>query len=127
MPKISPKKSFIKPSLFILNPDEKFPKKISFNKEAHDLLILDNSDSDNNSSDLELSEEENENKNVLNDKEETKNNINEEINNKNFNSKQKEFISNLNNSREIINDNSLDNECNNKPLSIFDVLSMNYK
>ena len=107
VPKILPKKSFCKPSLFVLNPDEKFLKKFTLNQIEHNLLILDNSDSDSddddhNSSNLESIDEENKNQN------------------------QNEVE--IKKDEEIINNDSTNDESNSdKYLSIFDVISTNYK
>ena len=127
VPKILPKKSFCKPSLFVLNPDEKFLKKFTLNQIEHNLLILDNSDSDSddddhNSSNLESLDEENKNKN----QNEVEIKKDEEIINNN--SKQK-IESDINkNNEEIINNDSTNDESNSdKYLSIFDVISTNYK
>ena len=129
VPKILPKKSFCKPSLFVLNPDEKFLKKFTLNQIEHNLLILDNSDSDSdnddddhNSSNLESIDEENKNKN----QNEVEIKKDEEIINNN--SKQK-IESDINkNNEEIINNDSTNDESNSdKYLSIFDVISTNYK
>ena len=122
VPKILPKKSFCKPSLFVLNPDEKYLKKLSQNQIEHNLFILDSSDSEHNSSNLESLDEENKSKEqnkLENDKDE------KIINN---NSKEK-FESDINkNNNEIINNDSTNDESNcEKHLSIFDVISMNYK
>ena len=124
VPKILPKKSFCKPSLFVLNPDEKFLKKFSQNQIEHNLLILDNSDSDSddehNSSNLESLDDENQNQNKVEIKKDE-----DIINN---NSKQK-IESDINkNNEEIINNDSTNDESNSdKYLSIFDVISTNYK
>ena len=129
VPKILPKKSFCKPSLFVLNPDEKFLKKFTLNQIEHNLLILDNSDSDSdnddddhNSSNLESIDEENKNQN----QNEVEIKKDEEIINNN--SKQK-IESDINkNNEEIINNDSTNDESNSdKYLSIFDVISTNYK
>ena len=127
VPKILPKKSFCKPSLFVLNPDEKFLKKFTLNQIEHNLLILDNSDSDSddddhNSSNLESLDEENKNQN----QNEVEIKKDEEIINNN--SKQK-IESDINkNNEEIINNDSTNDESNSdKYLSIFDVISTNYK
>ena len=111
VPKILPKKSFCKPSLFVLNPDEKFLKKFTLNQIEHNLLVLDNSDSDSddddhNSSNLESLDEE-----IINN-----------------NSKQKiESDINKNNEEFINNDSTNDESNSDKYLSIFDVISTNYK
>ena len=129
VPKILPKKSFCKPSLFVLNPDEKFLKKFTLNQIEHNLLILDNSDSDSdnddddhNSSNLESIDEENKNQN----QNEVEIKKDEEIINNN--SKQK-IESDINkNNEEIINNDSTNDESNSdKYLSIFDVISTNYQ
>ena len=127
VPKILPKKSFCKPSLFVLNPDEKFLKKFTLNQIEHNLLVLDNSDSDSddddhNSSNLESLDEENKNQN----QNEVEIKKDEEIINNN--SKQK-IESDINkNNEEIINNDSTNDESNSdKYLSIFDVISTNYK
>ena len=129
VPKILPKKSFCKPSLFVLNPDENFLKKFTLNQIEHNLLILDNSDSDSdnddddhNSSNLESIDEENKNQN----QNEVEIKKDEEIINNN--SKQK-IESDINkNNEEIINNDSTNDESNSdKYLSIFDVISTNYK
>ena len=129
VPKILPKKSFCKPSLFVLNPDEKFLKKFTLNQIEHNLLILDNSDSDSdnddddhNSSNLESIDEENKNKN----QNEVEIKKDEEIINNN--SKQKiESDINKNNEEFINNDSTNDESNSDKYLSIFDVISTNYK
>ena len=122
VPKILPKKSFCKPSLFVLNPDEKYLKKLSQNQIEHNLFILDSSDSDDNSSNLESLDEENKSK----DQNKLENEKDEKIINNN--SKEK-FESDINkNNNEIINNDSTNDESNcEKHLSIFDVISMNYK
>ena len=122
VPKILPKKSFCKPSLFVLNPDEKYLKKLSQNQIEHNLFILDSSDSDDNSSNLESLDEGNKSK----DQNKLENEKDEKIINNN--SKEK-FESDINkNNNEIINNDSINDESNcEKQLSIFDVISMNYK
>ena len=122
VPKILPKKSFCKPSLFVLNPDEKYLKKLSQNQIEHNLFILDSSDSDDNSSNLESLDEENKSK----DQNKLENEKDEKIINNN--SKEK-FESDINkNNNEIFNNDSTKDESNyEKQLSIFDVISMNYK
>ena len=108
-PKILPKKSFCKPSFFILNPEEKFKKKLSQKDFEYNLVIYKESHSSENSSDLDsLSEE----KKDENQKDELNSKKDSDIN----------VINNINN--EIISkDNSINENC----LSIFDVLSMNNK
>ena len=135
VPKILPKKSFLKPSLFVLNPDDIFPKKLSQNQMEHNLLVLDNSDSDSddNSSDLESSDENFDEKNTDNtdkdiiekDVNNTKNKSNEEL--MDNNSKQEFESFNDNNNKVINNGSNSDANNGNNYLSIFDVLSKNYK
>ena len=135
VPKILPKKSFLKPSLFLLNPDDIFPKKLSHNQMEHNLLVLDNSDSDSddNSSDLESSDENFDEKNTDNtdkdiiekDINDTKNKSNEEL--MDNNSKQEFESFNDNNNKVINNDSNSDTNNGNNYLSILDVLSRNYK
>ena len=130
VPKISPKKSAFKPSLFVLNPDDD-NKKIPQNFIEHNLKFLDNSDSDSDSDDnsfnsnssIECDSNE-KNKNDI-DKEKIKD-PDEELTKANSN---QEFESINDNNNEVINNDSNfdDNEGNNKYLSIFEVLSMNYK
>ena len=126
VPRILPKKSFCKPSLFILNPDERYVKKLSSNQLDHNLIILSDSDSDENLSNLDSLGEEHLNKN-----EKLKEGINNEPSNEIIdNNSKKDTNSNSDNNinNENINSNSIDEEYNNgKYLSILDVLSMNSK
>jgi hypothetical protein len=135
VPRISPKKSFCKPSLFILNPDEKFAKKFSEDQTDKDFLFIYGSDSEGNSSELESNEDEmNENNIKLNknlfkeEKKEVKNDSKEETINTNSNQNQdfdfgNKLISNLNE----YNNNECNNNENNRFFSILDILSMNEK
>ena len=139
VPKILPKKSFLKPSLFVLNPNENTAKKLSQNLPEHNLLVLDNSDSDSddndNSSELKSCKDDNDNideKNKDNtDKEPVEKEVND-INDKNnkeliSNNSKQEFESYYDNNNEVINNDSNSDEIKgNNYLSIFDVLSKNY-
>ena len=137
VPKILPKKSSLKPSLFVLNPNENTAKKLSQNLPEHNLLVLDNSDSDSddNSSELKSCNDDNDNideKNTDNtDKEPVKKEVNY-INDKNnkeliSNNSKLEFESYYDNNNEVINNDSNSDEIKgNNYLSIFDVLSKNY-
>ena len=143
VPRIGPKKSFCKPSLFILNPNEASLKKYSDDPVNKNLLIVSSSESEeseDNSSNL--SSEENkkindEDKNIKNIK------INNEIIKENpddykidfksdFNLELKsnvELNNELNNNctNNINNNNNEENNNNNNYLSILDVLSMTKK
>ena len=137
VPKILPKKSSLKPSLFVLNPNENTAKKLSQNLPEHNLLVLDNSDSDSddNSSELKSCNDDNDNideKNKDNtDKEPVEKEVND-INDKNnkeliSNNSKREFESYYDNNNEVINNDSNSDEIKgNNYLSIFDVLSKNY-
>ena len=137
VPKILPKKSSLKPSLFVLNPNENTAKKLSQNLPEHNLLVLDNSDSDSddNSSELKSCKDDNDNieeKNKDNtDKEPVEKEVND-INDKNnkeliSNNSKQEFESYYDNNNEVINNDSNSDEIKgNNYLSIFDVLSKNY-
>ena len=137
VPKILPKKSFLKPSLFVLNPNENFAKKLSQNQQEHNLLVLDNSDSDSddNSSELKSCNDDNNNidekKTDNTDKEPVEKEVND-INDKNnkeliSNNSKQEFESYYDNNNEVINNDSNSDEIKgNNYLSIFDVLSKNY-
>ena len=139
VPRIGPKKSFCKPSLFILNPNEPKLKKYSDAPHNKNLLIVSSSDSeeseDNSSS---LSSEENKIKNednikIKNDNEIIKENPNDD--NLDFKSDFNfELKSNIENNNEKLNDNicinniiNNDEKNNNHYLSIFDVLAMTKK
>lgn len=151
VPKIGPKKSFCKPSLFVLNPDENNLKKYSEKPVKKNLLIVSSSESEeseDNSSNLGSSEEnkikiEDKKKIELSDneqKEESKNDENINNNNpekdnldfkSNFNFELKPNVENngngeLNNNNCIVNKNDNGNE-NNNYLSILDVLAMTKK
>ena len=137
VPKISPKPSFCKPSLFVLNPEEKFIKRLSQNKLEHNLIIMNDSDSGENSSNLESFDEDVEKYSNLNKEESKKGDIikknkdkQEEIINK-YSTQDSSSISNFdnyNNNCEKINNDSIEDQCEDiKYLSIFDVLSKNYK
>ena len=143
VPRIGPKKSFCKPSLFILNPNEASLKKYSDDPVNKNLLIVSSSESEeseDNSSNL--SSEENkkindEDKNIKNIK------INNEIIKENpyeykidfksdFNLELKsnvEVNNEINNSctNNINNNNNEESNNNNNYLSILDVLSMTKK
>ena len=137
VPKILPKKSSLKPSLFVLNPNENTAKKLSQNLPEHNLLVLDNSDSDSddNSSELKSCKDDNDNideKNKDNtDKEPVEKEVND-INDKNnkeliSNNSKQEFESYYDNNNGVINNDSNSDEIKgNNYLSIFDVLSNNY-
>ena len=137
VPKILPKKSSLKPSLFVLNPNENTAKKLSQNLPEHNLLVLDNSDSDSddNSSELKSCKDDNDNideKKTDNiDKEPVEKEVND-INDKNnkeliSNNSKQEFESYYDNNNEVINNDSNSDEIKgNNYLSIFDVLSKNY-
>ena len=137
VPKILPKKCSLKPSLFVLNPNENTAKKLSQNLPEHNLLVLDNSDSDSddNSSELKSCKDDNDNideKNKDNtDKEPVEKEVND-INDKNnkeliSNNSKQEFESYYDNNNEVINNDSNSDEIKgNNYLSIFDVLSKNY-
>ena len=139
VPRIGPKKSFCKPSLFILNPNEPKLKKYSDVPPKKNLLIVSSSDSeeseDNSSS---LSSEDNKIKNednikIKNDNEIIKENPNDD--NLDFKSDFNfELKSNIENNNEKLNDNicinniiNNDEKNNNHYLSIFDVLAMTKK
>ena len=151
VPKIGPKKSFCKPSLFVLNPDENNVKKYSEETVKKNLLIVSSSESEeseDNSSNLGSSEEnkikiEDKKKIELSDneqKEESKNDENINNNNpekdnldfkSNFNFELKPNVENngngeLNITNCIVNKNDNGNE-NNNYLSILDVLAMTKK
>ena len=143
VPRIGPKKSFCKPSLFILNPNEASLKKYSdvpVNKNLKIVSSSESEESEDNSSNL--SSEENkkindEDKNIKNIK------INNEIIKENpdedkidfksdFNLELKsnvEVNNEINNSctNNINNNNNEENNNNNNYLSILDVLSMTKK
>lgn len=137
VPKILPKKSSLKPSLFVLNPNENTAKKLSQNLPEHNLLVLDNSDSDSddNSSELKSCNDDNNNidekKRDDTDKEPVEKEVND-INDKNnkeliSNNSKQEFESYYDNNNEVINNDSNSDEIKgNNYLSIFDVLSKNY-
>jgi hypothetical protein len=137
VPRILPKKSFCKPSFFILNPEEFPMKKLSEKEIGENLLIVNNnsnSDSEDNSSEL-LSSEENNDNNEKRNKNETNNNkekLNEDENKMNINSKQdfnSELKSNFDGNKDNININNNiinDDSDTNKRLSILDVLLMNH-
>ena len=139
VPKILPKKSSLKPSLFVLNPNENTAKKLSQNLPEHNLLVLDNSDSDSddndNSSELKSCKDDNDNIDEKNrdntDKEPVEKEVND-INDKNnkeliSNNSKQEFESYYDNNNEVINNDSNSDEIKgNNYLSIFDVLSKNY-
>ena len=140
VPRIGPKKSFCKPSLFILNPNEASLKKYSDDPVNKNLLIVSSSESEeseDNSSNL--SSEENkkindEDKNIKNNNEIIKENTDEDkIDFKSdFNLELKsnvELNNELNNSctNNINNNNNEENNNNNNYLSILDVLSMTKK
>jgi len=137
VPKILPKKSSLKPSLFVLNPNENTAKKLSQNLPEHNLLVLDNSDSDSddNSSELKSCNDDNNNidekKRDDTDKEPVEKEVNDinEKNNKELisNNSKQEFESYYDNNNEVINNDSNSDEIKgNNYLSIFDVLSKNY-
>ena len=140
VPRIGPKKSFCKPSLFILNPNEASLKKYSDDPVNKNLLIVSSSESEeseDNSSNL--SSEENkkindEDKNIKNNNEIIKENPDEDkIDFKSdFNLELKsnvEVNNEINNSctNNINNNNNEENNNNNNYLSILDVLSMTKK
>ena len=138
VPRISPKKSFCKPSLFILNPEEYPMKKLSEEEIGNNLLGISSSssNSEGNSSDLSSSEENNKSKDKKN-MDETKGNkkkFKEDENNVNINTK-KDFDSELKSNADNINNNFTINNNkynnndsdNNKSHSILDVLLMNHK
>ena len=148
VPRIGPKKSFCKPSLFILNPNEIPSKKYSEDTGDKNLFFVSNLESEDNSSNMESSEEdkiknENDKKIELNNNEldELKNDeiINDNLNknklnfNSDFNCELKSNIENnnnekLNNSNCNNNINIIDNENqNNNYLSILDILAMTKK
>jgi hypothetical protein len=120
-PRITPKKSFCKPSLLILNPDDNFQKKhseeIGINK-----LLFENDLEDNP---LELSFD--------SSKDDDNRKINKEINNKNGEMKEKLLLytKNNNNVENNIESNFDENICNKydsgEYLTILDILSMNHK
>ena len=140
VPKILPKKSFLKPSLFVLNPNENFAKKLSQNQQEHNLLVLDNSDSDSDDNSSELkscNDDDNLDEKITDntDKEIVEKDVNDNDNKEseeliNNNSKQ-EFESYYDNNNDVINNNSISDEnkskSNSNYLTIFDVLSKNYK
>lgn len=140
VPKILPKKSFLKPSLFVLNPNENTTKKLSQNLPEHNLLVLDNSDSDSddNSSELKSCNDDDnlDEKNTDNtDKEIVEKDVNDNDNKENEelinNNSKQEFESYYDNNNGVINNNSISDEnkskSNSNYLTIFDVLSKNYK
>ena len=127
VPKIFPKKSFCKPSLFILNPNEEFHRMHS--SKYADKTFFSESNSDNQNSFHSLSESpEKEEKN--------KNNENElklVINEYNANSNEKENTNTHEKESKLeFNFDSQNNDINKKTinenyLSILDVLLMNHK
>ena len=141
VPKILPKKSSLKPSLFVLNPNENTAKKLSQNLPEHNLLVLDNSDSDSddNSSELKSCKDDNDNIDEKNtgdaDKEVVEKDVNDSGNKENEelinNNSKQEFESYYDNNNGVINNNSISDENKGKSgsnyLTIFDVLSKNYK
>lgn len=146
VPRIGPKKSFCKPSLFILNPNEKpLYSEDTGNKNLH---FISDSESEDNSSNMESSEE-NKIKNEYDEKIGTNNNEldelkNDEIINNNQNKNEMDFNSDFNfelksnienNNNEKLNDNNCNNNINiidnenqnNNYLSILDILALTKK
>ena len=143
VPRIGPKKSFCKPSLFILNPNEASLKKYSDDPVNKNLKIVSSSESEeseDNSSNLsseenkKINDEDKNIKNIKNNNEIIKENPDEDkIDFKSdFNLELKsnvEVNNEINNSctNNINNNNNEENNNNNNYLSILDVLSMTKK
>ena len=143
VPRIGPKKSFCKPSLFILNPNEASLKKYSDDPANKNLKIVSSSESEeseDNSSNLsseenkKINDEDKNIKNIKNNNEIIKENPDEyKIDFKSdFNLELKsnvEVNNEINNSctNNINNNNNEENNNNNNYLSILDVLSMTKK
>ena len=134
VPRIGPKKSFCKPSLFILNPNEKPLKKYSEDTGNKNLHFISDSESEDNSSNMESSEE-NKIKNEDDEKIGTNNKEldelkNDEIINNNQNKNEMDFNSDFNFELKSNNNNIniIDNENqNNNYLSILDILALTKK
>ena len=119
VPRITPKKSFCKPSLLILNPDDNIKKQHS--EEVGKNKLLFENDSEDNSFELSFDSSKDEDNQKLNKEIINKNNeIKDELNSKNNNNFENNVESNFD-----------ENFCNKydsgEYLTILDILSMNHK